>query len=120
MSNVEANTVLILSVLIAPICVGILGILIKQWFTGQKEGWTKYEEEREKWSDRVDASIQLLTLAIGRLEGTIYGKVETSTYVTDQAKRANDCKVVDLRLDEHGNQIARLEVKVVGIEKRIP
>lgn len=104
---------LFLTAILVPVCVGILGYMVKKWFLDQKRGWDKYEEERVRgqaaWMARIEDTINKLVAAVKALEYQVFGKVNESVYKEDR-------KEIDLVLDEQGKKIITLEVTVKGLK----
>jgi len=106
-----------LILILVPLCAAILGHFIKSWFSEQKKGWEKYEEERNKsqsdWMERIEKAVESLIASVKALEKEVFGKVAESEYKTD-------CKQIDLKLDDQGKRIVTLEVTVKGLRHNEP
>ena len=105
---------LFLTLILVPVSVALLGYFVRGWFSDQKKGWEKYEEERvanqAKWMERIEEAIAGLTTAVRALERQVFGKVNDTIYNVDK-------KESDGKIGEQDKRIYVLEVKVRDIKE---
>jgi hypothetical protein len=106
-----AGSQIIVTAILVPACTLTLGLFLKRMVDNLYRGWEKYEAEKEKniveWRNRYQETL----CAIKRSVESLQDCVHTKASVEDQKELA-------AILEDHGERIAVLEIKVQDLRDR--
>ena len=112
-------TELFLTVIAAPVCCSIIMLIITHKMKKFQAGWTLYEEEKKKSREQATKAMETWQGNICSKIGVLSGDVKIVKDVLADKVSYEQHKEVELKVDDYGERVVVLEVKVKDIRSKI-
>ena len=112
-------TELFLTVIAAPVCCSIIMLIITYKMKKFQAGWTLYEEEKKKNREQMEKNMEGWQTNICSKIGVLSGDVKIVKDVLADKVSYGQHKEVELKVDDYGERVVVLEVKVKDIRSKI-